>query len=65
MYQVGENWVSKQNKSKNGLQRSQDSLETMQKRCYHGFFFFLKLSDMNLHYFKQGKLIFSAKTLLI
>ena len=65
MYQVGENWVSKQNKSKNGLQRSQDSLETMQKRCYNGFFFIKKLSDMNLHYFKRRKLIFNAKTLLM
>ena len=65
MYQVGENWVLKQNKCKNGLQRSQDSLETMRKRCYNGFFFLKKLSGMNLHYFKRGKLIFSAKTLLI
>ena len=43
MYQVGEKWVSKQNKSKNGLQRSQDSLKTMRKRCYNGFFFLEKL----------------------
>ena len=34
LFQVGENWVSKRNKSENGLQRSQDSLETMNKRCY-------------------------------
>ena len=36
LFQVGENWVSKRNKSENGLRRSQDSLETMNKRCYVG-----------------------------
>ena len=43
MYQVGENWVSKQNKGKNGLQRSQDSLETMNKRCHVGLYYIFYL----------------------
>ena len=37
-FQVGENLVSKRDKSKNGLQRSQDSLETKNKRCYVGLY---------------------------
>ena len=42
LFQVGENSVSKRYKSKNGLQRSQDSLETKRKRCYDGLYdFFL------------------------
>ena len=31
---------NKQDKSKNGLQRSLDSLETKRKRCYHGLIIF-------------------------
>ena len=38
MFQVGENWVSKQDKIRNDLQGSQDSLETKRKRYYHGLY---------------------------
>ena len=38
MFQVGENRVSKQDKIRNDLQGSQDSLETKRKRYYHGLY---------------------------
>ena len=38
-FQVGEKLVSKRDKSKKGLQSSQDSLETKRKRCLYDFFF--------------------------
>ena len=44
LFQVGKNLVSKRDKIKNGLQRSQDSLETKRKRCFDGLYdFFLFL----------------------
>ena len=48
LFQVGENWVSKRNKSENGLQRTKDSSETMKKRYYSSL-----LSGMNLHYLQR------------
>ena len=59
LFQVGENWVSKHDKSKNGFQRSQESMKTKKKRCYDGlhdfFLFFYELSGLNFYYFKREK----------
>ena len=38
LFQVGENWLSKQDKIRNDFQGSQDSLETKRKRYYHGLY---------------------------
>ena len=67
LFQVGENWVSKQDKIRNDLQGSQDSLETKRKRYYHGLpdiFFFLRTIKHEHTLFQTRKMIFSTRTLL-
>ena len=59
LFQAGKNWVSKRNKCKNGLWSSQDSLESLNKRCFVGIFFiFLFIIRHKFSLFLTRKMIF-------
>ena len=63
LFQVGENWVSKGNKCENSLQRSQHSLEIINKRRYVGLYYifiFLFIISHESSLFTTRELIFVA-----